>query len=111
MNLDNLKSRAREATINTLSKAMINSHCSIAKDGGVWTPKALAKSVGTQLPTMLAVEAVTGSLLTGVGMGFLADLGRMQVEGHLYAKEIMAQRDQKEARDQDAAFVPVNVVL
>lgn len=111
MNLDNLKSRAREATINTLSKGIINTYYSVEKDGGAWSGKALAKTILTQLPTTLAVEAATGSLLTGIGMGFLADIGRMQVEGHLYKKEIMAQRDQKEARDQDAAFVPVNVVL
>jgi hypothetical protein len=106
MNLDNLKSRAREATTNTVAKALINSHFSIEKDGGVWTPKAIAKSVGTQLPTMFAVEAVTGSFLTGACMGFIADIGRMQVEGHLYAEKVLGQRDQT----QDADFFPVNEI-
>lgn len=102
MNLDNFKSKAREAAINTLAKGMANSLYSIEKDGGVWSSKALAKTVLTQLPITLAVEAVTGSFLAGACTGVIADIGRIQVEGHRYSKKIMEERDQWEARDQDA---------
>ena len=103
MNLDNFKSKAREAVTNTLAKGMVNSLYSIEKDGGVWSSKALAKTVLTQLPITLAVEAVTGSFLAGACTGVIADIGRIQVESHRYSKKIMEERDQ-DAKHSDDGF-------
>ena len=99
------KAKAKALATTALAHGIVNQLYSNDKDGGVWSPKAIAKSVGTQGATMLAVEAVTGSLFFGLGTAILTDIGRCQVEGHFHGKEVTANRDCAEQQYAQAKVV------
>ena len=99
------KAKAKDLAATALAHGVANSLWSIEKDGGVFSRTSIAKSAVTYGASIVAVEALTGSLFFGVVTGILADCGRVQVEGRLYEKEVTANLDHAEQQYAQAKVV------
>ena len=99
------KAKAQALAATALAHGVKNSLYSIEKDGGIMSTKSIVKSLATHGASIVAVEALTGSLFFGVVTGILADCGRVQVEGRLYEKEVTANLDHAEQQYAQAKAV------
>jgi hypothetical protein len=99
------KAKAKDLATTALAHGVKNAYWSCEKDGGVMSTKSIVKSLATHGASIVAVEALTGSLFFGVVTGLLADCGRCQVEGRLYEKEVTANRDYAEQQYAQAKVV------
>ena len=97
------KAKAQALAATALAHGVKNSLWSIEKDGGVFSRTSIAKSAVTYGASIVAVEALTGSLFFGLVTGVLADCGRVQVEGRLYAEQ-SAKNFAEEQDIRDALF-------